>query len=505
MTHATNLTAQLAPQHQDTALECAVLGLIINSATQQGPGVLPALETALEAAPADLMADSDHAVIWQGIRSMVGRGQVPGVLELSRALTTPVSQRTWDAVINDGTATTLAPNLERLALLSRLRSITRACALATAATATDTEPEEIIGGLLRELESGELGSARAVPTSELGDVLGYIDDLQSGNIPMISTGFRELDDRLGGGFEQGSFAILAMKTNVGKTKFAIRTALRQVEDGMPVAYLSGELKKTAGPRPTHRVKVMATLSAARVPGRALRRGTPDRPQGLTVQTRERLADAQAWLDQSGLFSIYDGVMDVEVVISLLRRLARESGGNGGLMVIDNIDHVTVKGFEKKGGWEARDEVARRIMGAAHATGVTVMALAQIKIDKSTSGQTGEIEDLAGFKGVVAHADCMITAWRDRKEAEQRALTPGSDPGKWLTTGEFAIVKRRSGVGGTVQVGWNEEFGEWFDLDTARAPVAPLRPQPAQEDESNMPRSIFDELFEEVPANKAARK
>ncbi|MDV6376426.1 DnaB-like helicase C-terminal domain-containing protein [Deinococcus arenicola] len=462
MTNTTTLTAQLAPQHQDVPLERATLGLIIGVATQAGPESLPTLEAALESAPADLMADPEHALIWQGVRTMVNRGQVPAVLELSRALSAPVSQPTWDAVVGDGTATTLAPNLERLTLLARLRSIARTCAAATAATTSGEEPEAIIGGLLKGLESGELGTARAQITSEYGSVLNHIEDLQAGRIPMVSTGFAALDRRLGGGWEQGSFVILGMKTNVGKTKFAVSVALHQVRVGQRVTYVSGELKSTAGERSTHRLKVMAVLSEARVPARLITRGTPEAPQSMSPETRQAITDAERRLNDSGLLSIYDGNLDVEVVISLMRRQAREGGG---LMVIDNLDHITVRGYERKGGWEGKDEIVRRLMNAAHATKITVLALAQIKIDKTTTGEAGDMEDLGGYKGIASHADCMITAFRDRKEAETKAAIT-NDPWRWITEGTFNIVKRRSGVGGSVTVGWDELHGEWCELPQA---------------------------------------
>ncbi|ADV66501.1 DnaB-like helicase C-terminal domain-containing protein [Deinococcus maricopensis] len=504
MTQTLNHKPAPAPaQFADVPLERAVLGLIVNLAAASGPDALPPLESAIECMPADLMSHPDHQAIWGTIRTMIQAGEVPAPLEVSRSLPASVRQSSWDDVVEDGSATVLGDNLKRLVGLARVRGFVGACTAAVAEVGEGALPDEVMTQLMARLESGVPGTARAVSTRESGDALEYIVDLAEGRVPMISTGFKELDFRLGGGFEAGSFVILGMKTNVGKSKFAVSVALHHVRMMQRVTYLSGELQKTGGPRPVHRVKLMAVLSAARVPGRNVRRGTPDKPLVISPETRKAVRDAQQWLDDTGMFSIYDSNMDVTAVVSLIRRMSREDGR---LLIVDNLDHITMVGA-KPGDWAAKDEVVRRLMAAAHKYGVTVLALAQIKLDKSTVGQLSDIEDLGGYKGIASHADTMLTAWRDRKEAEEKAQDR-NDPNRWITSGTFSIVKRRSGVGGSVQVGWNEEHGEWFDLQSSgvTAPAAPRDAEMEQlvgEVQDEMLRSAkvqddrFDSLFEIV--------
>ncbi|MDL2344843.1 DnaB-like helicase C-terminal domain-containing protein [Deinococcus sp. MIMF12] len=441
------MTTNTSFKTADVEIERQTLGLILNAANDQQQACLPTLEAALETYPGDLMSHRPFAAILTGIREMVSRGAAPTAFEIKQLA--DVDPATWAAIYSADAASDLVTNLQTLHTLAETRSLTSILASHLSDLKSGQDPllvREHVGAALAE---GGTGVVLERPTSdpEMGDVASYYQAVGNSEIPFVKTGFRLLDARLSGGFQAGDFVDLAMETNAGKTSMAAQIGLHQIVQGRGVTYCSGELKMTGGNagQRVHRLKRRIVEIIARVSPRSLKEGEP-----VPAEVIARLQEAQRRLDDTGLFRIHDNNMDVDVLVSMLRRCARRGDS---MMIIDNLDHVTIKGFTS---WEARDEIARRLMAAAHQTGVVVLALSQVKLEATRRDGPVHEGGLSGYKGVIAHVDTMISVYRDKDEAVTEAQR-----GQWFTEGKVAIPKSRSGFGATDDpIIWDHKMAEW---------------------------------------------
>ena len=71
----------------------------------------------------------------------------------------------------------------------------------------------------------------------------YLERTQDFNKYYIKTGFRELDDVIGGWDRQEELATIIARSNVGKSMIAIRMALAAVQQGLNVGFYSGEMSE----------------------------------------------------------------------------------------------------------------------------------------------------------------------------------------------------------------------------------------------------------------------
>ena len=122
--------------------------------------------------------------------------------------------------------------------------IERAGKLAAKAWDFKTSPREAISEHISEM-TGFSFNDRTEP-SEVKDSIGQLLDLvQNGGIPSVSTGYRELDRILRGGFKPGKLTVFAARPGVGKTAAMLNTMWRGAKEPLraPAAFFSCEMSK----------------------------------------------------------------------------------------------------------------------------------------------------------------------------------------------------------------------------------------------------------------------
>lgn len=435
-----NISAHLNPE-----LEREVLGLTLNAARNQGADALPALQRDLLAFPAAIMGVQAHQDIYSTIRAMVEDGRVPTPYEVSQALPN-VPKDVFTAVLNAEAAAELEPHLHTLSRLAAARSVTASASAAISRLRAGEDPAAVQVALQDALEAGDAATTRPKHAAELGSVTGYLQALTSGQIPMVSTGFPSLDAVIGGGLEPGSYVLLGMPTNAGKTRMALSIALAQLEAARGVTYVSGEMKSTAGgENATHRLLLALTLMKAGVQPRLIAPNTK-----ISDATLQRIGDAENWLKERP-FHVHDRDMSTDTIASIARRMRREGQT---LMVIDNLNHVTLPGGERMAGWEQKNIISERLADIAHSTGIVLLTLVQTQINANLE-RPASLSEISDSKGVARPADLVLTAWRNVGQAVEQARL-----GNNATQGIFHVAKRRAGVGGDVQVTWREDLAQW---------------------------------------------
>ena len=70
----------------------------------------------------------------------------------------------------------------------------------------------------------------------------YIDKLENLDSYFVTTGLKELDELLGGGWDrQEELATIAARTNMGKSWILLKCAIAAMEQGLTVGIYSGEM------------------------------------------------------------------------------------------------------------------------------------------------------------------------------------------------------------------------------------------------------------------------
>ena len=102
--------------------------------------------------------------------------------------------------------------------------------------------QEKINNLCLQAESGDLNEHFiALKTVIDRDVIAALEGLRYGNTSKIKTGFAPLDASIGGGITPSDVLLLAADTGAGKSALALQIARQIAEQGIPTAFLAGEM------------------------------------------------------------------------------------------------------------------------------------------------------------------------------------------------------------------------------------------------------------------------
>jgi replicative DNA helicase len=177
----------------------------------------------------------------------------------------------------------------------------------------------------------------------------------------LRTGFRELDEVLGG-LEAGTLMIIAARPSMGKTAFALtiaqHVALRQQ---VPVAIFSLEM-------PAKQLVTRMLCSEARVDMNRLRQGhITDRDYQRLVEIASRMSEAPIFIDDAASLTV------LELRGRARRLMAQQPVG---LIIIDYLQLMA--GGTNAGGGENRQQeiaaISRGLKGLAREIGVAVAGL-----------------------------------------------------------------------------------------------------------------------------------
>lgn len=309
-------------------------------------------------------------------------------------------------------------------------------------------PDDTPTGLLNNCEeilaAAEATRSEAIQASQVGDVVPGVMDLvqrmQSGEVNGIPTGFRELDEVLGGGFQRGELTLIAGRPSMGKTSFLSNVLANACERRHKVAVFSIEVEK-------HRFSLNMIAARAGVSVHAIqtKRATPDE--------NSRFVDHALEVGQWPLYLIDRTDLTVEALASESRRLVRECGVE--LLAVDYAQ--IVKTEEPKESEVAKiGYVSAALKRVARDLDVPMVALAQLR-RPPPMGAKGfvpppALSDLKGSGALEETADVAILLHRPEYYAttqEQRDERAGI---------ALAMVKKnRNGPQGDVRLEFHKEI------------------------------------------------
>ncbi len=219
----------------------------------------------------------------------------------------------------------------------------------------------------------------------------------------VPSGYRALDNVLNG-FHKGDLIILAARTSVGKTAFALNIALNAATMyDKSVAIFSLEM-------PTLQLSMRMLSAKAQVDGMKINSG-----KGLTNEDYGKINTASEILSKANIFFDDSSTIRVNEIAAKCRKL--KADGTLDMIIIDYLQLITPSTRAGENRQVEVSEISRSLKGLARELDVPVIALAQVSrsVEKN-KGNSGEpmLADLRESGAIEQDADVVIFLYREGK-------------------------------------------------------------------------------------------
>lgn len=402
---------------------------------------------------------SEHQLIFRVLSELAARNTPFDVLTVSEAL------KSINQLENAGGEvylfelaknTPTAANILAYSDIVRERSVLRQLIMiASEVTSTALNPEgrvstELLDEAERKIfkiaESRTRGAGPVKITSLLADAFNRVTELRDSVEPItgVATGFIDFDEKTSG-LQRGDLIIVAGRPSMGKTTFAMNVAENAaIRLKKPVLIFSMEMSGES-----LAMRMMSSLG--RVDQLKVRTGKIDE------EDWPRIASAVGMLSATQLFIDDTPALSPTDLRARARRLARECGGELGLIVVDYLQLMSIPGNKENRATEI-SEISRSLKALAKELKVPVLALSQLNRGlEQRQDRRPVMSDLRESGSIEQDADVIVFIYRDavyNPEANKEVA-------------EILISKQRNGPTGKVELKFHGQFTRFdnFTPDT----------------------------------------
>ncbi len=294
---------------------------------------------------------------------------------------------------------------------------------------------------------------------------------RAGGLSGISTGLRDLDDRMGG-LQNSDLIILAGRPSMGKTALATNIAFNIAAQYQSEEQPDGSLKTINGgivgffslEMSAEQLATRILSEQAEVSSEKIRRGLIDDSEfSRLVSTAQKLQNLPLYIDQTG-----------GITIAQLAARARKLKRQKGLDVLI-VDYLQLLGGSKKSGDNRVQEITEITTGLkalAKELNIPIIALSQLSRQvEQREDKRPQLSDLRESGSIEQDADVVMFVFREEyyvERAQPREGTP--EHAEWQAKmeevhgiGEVIIGKQRHGPTGTVRLAFAGEYTRFSDL------------------------------------------
>ena len=283
------------------------------------------------------------------------------------------------------------------------------------------------------------------------------------NLTGITTGFSMLD-KLTGGWQKTDLVIVAARPGMGKTAWALATALSTAKAGNKVLVFSLEMS-------ARQLMQRLISSEASIDTMRLRSGRiTDTDQSNMERSAQTISELPIWIDDAPGLTITD-----------LRGRARRHKMKYGLdlLVVDYLQLLNGSADERKRGNREQEisSIARGLKSLAKELEIPVISLAQLSRAVETRGgnKRPQLSDLRESGAIEQDADIVSFLYR----AEYYGITEDEDGISTKGVAELDIRKNRAGMLGAIKMNFDAEYTRFSDPSDAFP--GPSLPKPSYHD------------------------
>jgi replicative DNA helicase len=303
--------------------------------------------------------------------------------------------------------------------------------------------DEAESGIFAIAEQQQKGSGPRAIKDVLTNAVGRIEELFRNKQPVtgVSTGFDELD-KMTAGLQPSDMVVVAARPSMGKTTFAMNLCESvAIKSGKPVLVFSMEM-------PAESIVMRMLASLGRINLRNILSGR------LTQDDWTRIASAMQLLTPQKFFIDDTPALSPMDIRARARRVARECGGELGLIMVDYLQLMQVPGVENR--VNEISEISRSLKSLAKELSVPVIALSQLNRSlEQRPNKRPVMSDLRESGAIEQDADLIIFLYRDEVYNKEKSEEKG--------IAEVIIGKQRNGPIGTVRLAFRGEFTRFDDL------------------------------------------
>ena len=259
-------------------------------------------------------------------------------------------------------------------------------------------------------------------------------------LPGVPTGFYDLD-AMTGGFQRSDLIVVAGRSSMGKTTFAMNIAYRiATVSKLPVAIFSMEMSR-------EQLSYRLLSSESNIPNGNLRDGRlSDRDWGDLIGAIAALSEEPIFIDDTTDITVNE-------MRSKARRLQAENGGALGLVLIDYLQLMSEGQSQNRN--QELAQITRGLKILAKELNVPVVVLSQLS--RGVEGRSNKrpiMSDLRDSGAIEQDADLILMLYRDEyynPDSCDRGIT------------EVIVTKHRNGATGTVKLLFQPEFTRFRSL------------------------------------------
>ncbi len=251
-------------------------------------------------------------------------------------------------------------------------------------------------------------------------------------------------DKLLGGFQRTDLIILAARTSVGKTSFALNLAVNAaVKSNAHVAIFS--LEMSAEQLASRLLAMESGVEAPRI-----------RSGQINEQESRKLSHAMSFLAEAPIWVDDTPSVPIMELRSKCRRLAAEQGVD--LVIVDYLQ--LIQGDTGESRVQEIGNISRALKALARELRVPVIALSQLsRAVEQRTPHIPQLSDLRESGSIEQDADVVLFIYRDEKynpDSEKKGIA------------DIIVAKHRNGPTGQVQLLFMDRTTKFLDLEVFRA-------------------------------------
>ena len=434
------------PPHSQEAEQAVLGGLLLNNEAWD--------EVAERVGPKDFYR-KEHRLIFQVVDQLVEEEKPCDLVTVSQALThrgelDDVGGMTYLSDLARNTPS--AANINAYADIVRERSILRQLIQVSHGIAEQsfnpkgTPSLEILdaaeSAIFEIAEQQKKGSGPQDIKTVLKKAVDRIDELykNKNSLTGLTTGFEELD-KMTSGLQPSDMVVVAGRPSMGKTTFAVNLCENvALKAHKPVLVFSMEM-------PADAIVMRMLSSLGRINQTSIRSGRLDQDDWPRITSAiQMLSEQKFFIDDTPALSPLE-------LRTRARRVARECGGQLGMIMIDYLQLMQVPGADSR--VNEISEISRSLKGLAKELNCPVVALSQLNRSlEQRPNKRPVMSDLRESGAIEQDADVIMFLYRDEvynQDTTEKGI------------GEVIIGKQRNGPIGTVRVAFRGEYLRFDDL------------------------------------------
>lgn len=296
--------------------------------------------------------------------------------------------------------------------------------------------------------------------------------MRDGHLSGISTGFRDVDRKLGG-LQSSDLIILAGRPAMGKTSLVTNIAYNVASAYVPAQQADGSIKAANGgvvgffslEMSSEQLATRIISEQTEISSSKIRRGE------ITESDFEKLVACSQMMQKVPLYIDQTGGISIAQLAARARRLKRQRGLD--VIIIDYVQ--LMQGSSARASQNRVQEITEITTGLkalAKELNVPIIALSQLSRQvESRDDKRPQLADLRESGSIEQDADVVLFVYRDEYYLQNKQPEEGTpEYEEWRLKfekvkgkAELIIAKQRHGPTGTVELAFEGQFTRFSDL------------------------------------------